>query len=84
MDTAAIWLLRMLLKLLNILDMNSLAELLVKNPHLCRRAIWMLGGNEHEGTYECYDSLWLGYLLWVLVITIGYFAYKRYRKISKT
>lgn len=84
MDTAAIWLLRMFLKLLDLLDLNSLAGLLVEHYGLCRRGVWLLGGNEHDGTYECYDSLWLGYLLWVIVIASGYLAYKRFKKKSQS
>lgn len=84
MDTAAIWLLRMFLKLLDLLDLNSLASLLVKDFYECREAKIRLFGREMETTISCDNSLWLGYLLWVIVIATGYLAYKRYKKQSKT
>jgi hypothetical protein len=77
MDSAAIWLLRMFLKLLNFLDLNSLAGLLVKDVYECREAKIFLFGGQIDSTIACEASLGVGYALWVTVLVSSYLAYKR-------
>ena len=82
MDTASIWLLRMFLKLLNLLDLNSLASLLGDNYWLCRDAKTRLTITIIDNlTFECNEHIWLGYVLWLIVIASGYFIYLRYKKV---
>lgn len=83
MDTAAIWLLRMFLKLLDLLDLNSLASLIVDDYYACREAFAGIYV-QYYSTYACEKSIWIGYLLWVIVIAAGYLAYKRYKKQSQS
>ena len=83
MDTAAIWLLRMFLKLLDLLDLNSLAGLLVKDVYGCREAKYVIFVNELDGTYACDASLWIGYVLWFMLLAIGFLAYKRNKRLPK-
>jgi hypothetical protein len=80
MDTAAIWLLRMFLKLLDLLDLNSLAGFFVKDVYECREARIYIFGGTTESTIACDSSIWLGYILWVIVIAVSYILYKRYKR----
>jgi hypothetical protein len=79
MDTAAIWLLRMLLKFLDLLDLNSLASLLVEDLYECREAKIYLFGGMTESTIACNSSIWIGYGLWFTLIAISYMAFKKFK-----